>query len=78
MMPPPPNAWDYEEQNVGFSLHSYERSGNRHSVGLNVSQKAQFGALSLLSDRHETPRFLYSEPLSAPFMGFTDKGISSA
>jgi hypothetical protein len=72
------NAWDYEEQNVGFSLHSYEKSGNRHSMGLNSSQKAYFGALSLVSDSHEAPRFLTSEPFSAPFMGFTDRGISTA
>ena len=63
---------------VSYSFHRVQSNGNRVAVGLNDSQRGQFGALSLLPENSDSINFLMGDALNAPFMGFTDRGLNSA
>lgn len=66
-------------ENVSYSFHSIHRAGREMAFSLNDSQRDQFGALSLLDAGGAAKvDFVGGDTLSAPLMGFTDEGLSSA
>ncbi|MFT5112114.1 MAG: hypothetical protein ACI8P9_001438 [Parasphingorhabdus sp.] len=64
-------------ENISLAFHSVDRSGKRLSFGINEDQKSHFGAMSLLPSSSKAS-FLNGTLLSAPMMGFTNKGLSSS
>ncbi len=65
-------------ENVSYSFHSVHRAGREMAFSLNDSQRDQFGALSLLDAGAAKVDFVGGDALGAPFMGFTEEGLSSA
>ena len=65
-------------EDVGLSFHTVHESGRTMVVGFNDSHRNQFGALSLLDGESTRAGFINSTQLTAPFMGFTEQGLSSA
>ena len=66
------------EENISLSFHEVHTSGRQSSFSLNESQRGRFGAAALIRDEKQSVSFLNNDTLTAPFMGFTDQGYSSA
>lgn len=65
-------------EDLSYGFTSVHRSGRRLAFSINDSQREAFGALSLLPDEAQRQKFINTREMSAPFMGFTDQGLSSA
>ncbi|MCZ7598104.1 MAG: hypothetical protein M5U09_10795 [Gammaproteobacteria bacterium] len=65
-------------EDLSYGFTSVHRSGRRLAFSINDSQREAFGALSLLPDEAQRQKFINTREMSAPFMGFTDRGLSSA
>lgn len=74
-----PGDYDFRgTDDVSLSFHTLHESGRSMVVGFNDSHRNQFGALSLLAGESRRSDFINTTELTAPFMGFSDQGLSSA
>lgn len=64
--------------NVSYSFFSVHESGREMAFSVNESQNGRFGAMSLLPEETRAVDFITGDVLGAPYMGFTDEGLSSA